>query len=199
MTTPEADNGPGEGQAGDASPKPDPNLASEVFAEFSPLNPKQEAAILALLADPIISRAARTAGLSESTLRRWLNDPVFAACYRNARSSIFGQAISMSQHYASMAVQTLASIMTDKEQAGACRVAAALGVIKTAREDNVNDLRALVEQLGAMQKSAQDWTDEELMATLHENMPEILKNARRPDTAPALAEAPNSGRRAVLG
>lgn len=198
MTTPGAENSPGAGSEGNPSPNPAPDLASDVFVEFSPLNPKQEAAILALLADPIISRAARAAGLSESTLRRWLNDPVFAACYRNARSSVFGQALALSQRYSAMAVQTLAAIMNDTSQMGSCRVSAALGIIKTARDENVNDLRSLVEQLGSMQKSAADWTDEELMATLADNMPEILRNAKPPEPpAPALTEATDRGRRAV--
>jgi hypothetical protein len=51
--------------------------------------PRQaEAAIAALLAEPTIEAAARKAGISESTLLRWLQEPAFKAAFRAARRQV---------------------------------------------------------------------------------------------------------------
>ena len=49
---------------------------------------KQEQAITALLTEPTVAEAARTAGVSESTVRRWLHDSKFRNAYRAARGEL---------------------------------------------------------------------------------------------------------------
>ena len=49
------------------------------------LTPKQEQAIVALLNEPTVTRAARALGVNDRTLYRWLDDPTFSGAYRRAR------------------------------------------------------------------------------------------------------------------
>ena|SRR5450432_116306 len=50
---------------------------------------KTRDAIAALLATPTISEAAEAAGVGESTLWRWMQDPEFQRAYRQAQDRVF--------------------------------------------------------------------------------------------------------------
>jgi hypothetical protein len=54
---------------------------------------KKDAAILALLAHPTIPEAAKAAGISESTLWRWLQVDDFREKYREAQNKVFDGAL----------------------------------------------------------------------------------------------------------
>jgi hypothetical protein len=54
-----------------------------------------------------MARAARAANVSERTLRRWLQQPVFLAAYRAARRQVMEQAVAQLQKASSKAVATL--------------------------------------------------------------------------------------------
>jgi DNA-binding MurR/RpiR family transcriptional regulator len=69
---------------------------------------KEEAAITGLLTEPTIEAAAVKAGVSESTLVRWLQEPAFKAEYRAARRSVVESAVGRLQQAASQAVDALA-------------------------------------------------------------------------------------------
>jgi hypothetical protein len=56
------------------------------------LTPDQERAILALLNQPTIGKAAEEAKVGERSLYRWLKDPTFAGAYREARREAFRHA-----------------------------------------------------------------------------------------------------------
>jgi len=73
----------------------------------SGMNWKRDAALAALLTAPTIVEAARTAGVGERTLRRWLADPGFAAEYDAACRQAFNQAIFALQQASGEAVATL--------------------------------------------------------------------------------------------
>ena len=47
--------------------------------DLSALSPRQQAALPIVACFPTIAQAARAAGVGESTLRRWLNDPAFSS------------------------------------------------------------------------------------------------------------------------
>src|SRR5262245_66632042 len=68
----------------------------------------QDVAIACLLSEPSIKRAAKKAGLDESTLRGWLKLPGFAAAYRQARRQVVEQAVGRRQRASGKAVGTLA-------------------------------------------------------------------------------------------
>jgi hypothetical protein len=95
-----------------------------------------------------VARAAKTCSVGVRTLHRWLREEVFGKAYRLARRETFAQAVSLTQRYAGLAVQTLAQIMTDPNSPPASRVAAATSVLKFARDSiELDDLAERVEAL----------------------------------------------------
>jgi len=138
--------------AGDLDPDhlPDPaDPDSFDPAEPTPgLSHKQEQAILALLAEPTVARAAKASSVGVRTLHRWLREEIFGKAYRLARRETFAQAVSLTQRYAGLAVQTLARVMTDETSPVASRVAAATSMLKFARDSiELDDLADRVEAL----------------------------------------------------
>jgi hypothetical protein len=67
----------------------------------------EDAAIAALLSEPTIVGAATVAGVSESTLLRWLREPAFKAQYRAARRQVVEAAIGRLQSVTTRAVEAL--------------------------------------------------------------------------------------------
>lgn len=117
------------------------------------LKPKQERAIVALLNETSIDRAASAAGVGQRTLHRWLKLPEFVERYRQARRDAFNQAISLTQRYASLAVNTLAKTMTDQDAPHHAKVTAATALLKFGREGiELDDLAGRVESLEAAAK-----------------------------------------------
>ncbi len=104
------------------SPGDEPTTPEHVF---DALSPNQEKAILALLQEPTIAKAAKAAQIGERTIHRWLCDSDFGRAYRKARREAFGHAIALTKHYAPLAVNTLATIMADTSAPSLARVTAA--------------------------------------------------------------------------
>src|SRR4051812_36032813 len=73
---------------------------------------KEEAALAALLSEPTIEAAATKAGISESTLLRWMAEPAFKATYRDARRQVVELAVTGLQQATSEAVTALRRNMT---------------------------------------------------------------------------------------
>ena len=96
-----------------------------VDIEPGDLAPKQQDAIIALLDEPTLQSAARRVDVSDRTLYRWLREPEFARIYRRCRREAFSHAISLSQRFAPLAVNTLAQVLTDSEAPASAKVAAA--------------------------------------------------------------------------
>lgn len=114
----------------------------------SGLTPKQDQAIIALLNEPTIAKAATALGVSERTLHRWLEDETFHRAFRKARREAFAQAIAVTQRYAPMAVHTLAKVMTDTSVQASARVSAATNLLRFGREAlELDDLAARIEAL----------------------------------------------------
>jgi hypothetical protein len=67
----------------------------------------EDRALAALLTEPTIAQAATTAGVSESTLLRWVAEPSFKARYRDARRQVVELAVTGLQQATSEAVETL--------------------------------------------------------------------------------------------
>ena len=112
------------------------------------LSPKQEKAIVALLNEHSVTKAAQAVKVCEKTIYRWLDEPHFAAAYRKARREAFGQAIAMTQRYAPLAVHTLAQVMTDPKSPTTAKVNAASTILRFGREGiELDDLAVRVEAL----------------------------------------------------
>jgi hypothetical protein len=113
-----------------------------------PLSPKQEQALLALLNETSITKAAEHAGVGERTLYRWLEEPAFRRQYKEARRTAFDQAIGLTQRCAAGAVQTLAKVMADPKSPASARVAAAAALLRFGREAlELDDLAQRIEVL----------------------------------------------------
>jgi DNA-binding MurR/RpiR family transcriptional regulator len=91
---------------------------------------KKEGAICALLQEPSIEKAAKKAGISESTLLRWLKLEEFQEEYRAAKKELVNHAICRLQHSAGKAVDALAEIMEDKKSPSSSRVSAAKTILE---------------------------------------------------------------------
>lgn len=114
------------------------------------LKPTQERAIVALVAEPTVAAAARASNVGLRTLHQWLRDRDFVRAYRDARREAFAHAISMTQRYTPMAVNTLAKVMTDPAAPFTAKVQAAAALLRFGRESiELDDLVDRVEQLEA--------------------------------------------------
>jgi hypothetical protein len=131
-----------------------PNDDAKAQPDAAGLSLSQEKAIVALLHQPTIAKAAEVAGVGERTLHRWLDeDQVFVRAFRRARREAFGHAIALTQHYAPHAANTLAKIMADEGATHHARVSAAATLLKFARESI--ELDELVARLDALEQATE--------------------------------------------
>lgn len=91
---------------------------------------KRSLAIAALLSSPTIAHAAASAGVSESTLTRWLREEGFLTEYRLAQREALSLAIATLQAAAGSAVTVLRAAMLDQSATPASRVAAARVILE---------------------------------------------------------------------
>lgn len=117
----------------------------------SKLKKGQERAIAALLTSPSHDEAAKAAGISPSTLARWLNIPEFQSAYREARRQLVEFAVGKSQEATAKAVQTLLDAMQNADR-WSDRIRAAQIVIDT----SVGGLEVadVLERLEALEQEA---------------------------------------------
>ena len=73
---------------------------------------QEDTALAALLVEPTIAEAATKAGVSASTLYRWLSEPAFQTRYRAARRQVVEQAICGLQRATIEAVDALRRNLT---------------------------------------------------------------------------------------
>ncbi len=117
------------------------------------LSPRQQKAIIALLQEPTITKAAESSGIPVRTIHFWLDQEAFSRAYRKARREAYGQAIALAQRYTPLAVQTLATMMSDHGASTSGRVSACATMLKFARESiELDDLAARVEALEHAEK-----------------------------------------------
>jgi transposase len=76
------------------------------------LSRREAAAIVALLAHPTIPEAAKAAGVSETTLWRWLQRDDFRKKYREAQDKVFDGALGSLQGASTEAVDCLKRNLT---------------------------------------------------------------------------------------
>jgi hypothetical protein len=94
------------------------------------LTPKQESALLALLSHGTIEAAYEAAGVSKSTMWRWMQLSEFQTRYRAARRQLVEVAISQLQNACTKAARVLVEIAEDKEASPSARVSAAKTIIE---------------------------------------------------------------------
>jgi transposase-like protein len=118
---------------------------------------KQEQAIAALLTHGTIEAAAKTVGIGEATLRRWLKDPGFRTEYRAARRQAMEQATAQLQQLSSLAANALKEVIEDSGAPHASRVAASRAVFEIAQRGvEIEDLADRLAVLEAAANSDQE-------------------------------------------
>jgi hypothetical protein len=90
---------------------------------------KMEEAIAALLTQRNVEEAAKSAGVSPKTLRRWQQVPEFDAAYRKARRDAFGQCVARLQQVSSAAVTTLQRLLVEQGTPAAVKARAAYYIL----------------------------------------------------------------------
>jgi transposase-like protein len=119
---------------------------------------KKEQAIAALLSYRSVEEAARAVGISANTLLRWMKEPEFEAVCREARRTVFSQAIGRLQDAAGAAATTVLKIMVDPNVPSGTRLRAAEVVLEQAAkagemEDIENRVATLERTAGLARKS----------------------------------------------
>ncbi len=94
------------------------------------MTPKQERALAALISCPTARAAAKSAGLSESALRRYKQDPVFQAEYRKRCNELLEAACTKAKSALPPAIERLNGIVQDDEQQPREQIAAARAVLE---------------------------------------------------------------------
>jgi len=114
---------------------------------------KKELAIAALLTSSSMPAAAVNCGISESTLRRWLQNETFAKCYRRERTRMLESTVNLLRQKSMAAVETLADIAESEESPASVRVSAARAVIELAiRGAELQDLEERIAELEQLAK-----------------------------------------------
>ena len=98
------------------------------------LTRKQEQAIAALIAESTLEKAAEKAGVSVSTLYRWLQKEEFQKAYQAQRREVVNHAVTQLQRATTTAVSTLEDVMRDATAPASARVSAARAVLEMAVE-----------------------------------------------------------------
>ena len=121
------------------------------------LTAKQQRAVEILLREPSIEAAAQAAGVGRATLFRWLNEPDFAAEYKQARGRLLESTLTALQSASVEAVTTLRAVLTETTARAGERVSAAKAILDfslKAREVlEVEERLAALETLMEVKKS----------------------------------------------
>lgn len=86
----------------------------------------------ALLTTGTIKAAAAAVGISERTIYDRMNDGEFQAVYKAAKADLMRATVSKINGQLQAAVDTIAEIMTDKENSAATRLQAAQAILNNA-------------------------------------------------------------------
>jgi hypothetical protein len=122
------------------------------------LTARQQRAISALLKEPTVAKAAAAAGIGETTLFRWLNEPRFSAVYRDARAKVTETTLAALQAASSEAVETLRDVLKSELARPGEKVSAARSILEfsfKAREQCEFEQRLKALELASKLKGAQ--------------------------------------------
>jgi molybdenum-dependent DNA-binding transcriptional regulator ModE len=121
------------------------------------LPPKQELALRAVVSHPTLKEAARAAGISETTLWRYMQSETFSRRVREARREAINHTFARLQAASGDAVSVLQELMTKEDAPASARITAARTVLDYAvRVVEIEDLRSRVEELEEFIRIRQD-------------------------------------------
>ena len=113
---------------------------------------KMEQAITALLSNRNVETAARAVGVSANTLLRWMKEPKFEVACREARHTVFSQAIARLRDAAGAAVTTVLKIMVDPNASAGTRLRAAEVVLEQAAK--AGEMEAIEDRVAKLEQTA---------------------------------------------
>ena len=113
---------------------------------------KMEQAIAALLTHRSVEEAARAVGISANTLLRWMKEPEFEAECREARRTVFSQAIGRLQDAAGAAATTVLKIMVDPNVRSGTRLRAAEVVLEQAAK--AGEMKDIEDRVAKLERTA---------------------------------------------
>lgn len=109
---------------------------------------KQELALRAVISHPTLKDAAQAAGVSETTLWRYMQDGEFSRRLREARREAVNHAVLRLQKASSDAVTVLRDIMMKESAPAPARITAARAVLDySMRAVETDELRVRIEEL----------------------------------------------------
>ena len=114
----------------------------------------KERALAALLTSDTQSEAAKKCGLSERTLRLYLDNPEFYTEYQQRRQQMVIDATKKLQTYMQSAVETLKELKDDKETSPAVRASAARALLEYGLK--YTDVTDLAERITELEKQAEE-------------------------------------------
>jgi len=119
------------------------------------LGRRKEAAIIALLIQPSLEKAAAQAGIAKSTLWNWLQLESFQAEYREAKKTAIGLAVSTLQRGCQLAAVTLLTIVRDVTAPAGARVRAAQVILEMSF--NALEIDEIIGRLEQLEKSSRNF------------------------------------------
>lgn len=112
------------------------------------MTPRKEKALQALLVSRTRAEAARAAGIGESTLRGYLQDPEFSERYREAFGNLVQDATRQAQQALALAISTLTEIMGNTDEQATARIQAARSTLEYALKlTEQNDIMRQLDEL----------------------------------------------------
>jgi hypothetical protein len=127
------------------------NLRDETatgIADSNALSAKQELALQAVISHPSLKEAALAAGISETTLWRYMQDEEFSRRLRLARRDAVNHAVTRLQRASCDAVTVLQDLMMKEDAPPAARITAARTVLDySMRAVEQDELRAQIDEL----------------------------------------------------
>lgn len=109
---------------------------------------KQNRAIQALLTNPTKTEAAKAAGISTATLRRYLADEEFQAEYKKALAELVEEAATQARQSLAPALKCLRSIAEDKQETSTARIQASRALLEYGLQlISVADIETQLEEL----------------------------------------------------
>jgi hypothetical protein len=97
----------------------------------------RDKAVIALLQEPTIEKAAQVTGVGLRTLQRWLTDATFQEAMRKAKSDALADATAKLRMAAGRAVQVLYSIANNRRAPCAARVSACRCILEKGLDAHV--------------------------------------------------------------
>lgn len=121
------------------------------------INEKQKRVLAALMTNRTVESAAKAAGVSSKTVRRYLQDPEFLASYQSAVDGVMERATKQLQGSLTAAIERLGRIVRNDNDSSQAHIAAARALLDfTLRFTELNDVLTKLEQLEAWRKETED-------------------------------------------